>query len=272
MVFIWRFISSVQVRPLNFHSINFEIFNSVTSLGWSHLSRNLSVPMSASAAHRVIEILSQKCEYCLGRGMGWQIICVPVKLRSVHRAEQGWYQLKQKPDQSTPGTGDLPGLSADVSDNNVSLSHYYIKIPLAPGHFPWRCGRFLSPCYDTPRLLLISRSPRSPETALSITSAAPSSPECVRECQDSGECYTVLNNPGITQLVSGRIQWDAETCNMSRDPVMCHKCTECPVSPWVIPHHKPNSVIWTGLHSSRCQCLMSRSAQISAHCSSPSCL
>ena len=137
--------SYLQVRPLNFYSINFEIFNSVTSLGWSHLSRNLSVPVTASAAHRVIEILSQKCEYCLGRGMGWQIICVPVKFRSVHRAEQGWYQLKQKPDQSHTGPGDLPGLSADVSDNNVSLSHYYIKIPLAPGHFPWRCGRFLSP-------------------------------------------------------------------------------------------------------------------------------
>ena len=32
---------------------------------------------------------------------------------------------------------------------------------------------------------------------------------------------------------------------MSRDPVMCHKCRghggtlrQCPVSPWVIPHHK----------------------------------
>ena len=115
-------------------------------LNW-RVSRNLSGPMTASAAHQVTEILSQKCEYCFGRGevWGWQIICVPVKFRSVHRAEQSWYQLKQKPDQSHTGPGDLPGLSADVSDNNVSLSHYYIKIPLAPGHFPWRCGRFLSP-------------------------------------------------------------------------------------------------------------------------------
>ena len=46
---------------------------------------------------------------------------------------------------------------------------------------------------------------------------------------------------------------------------MCHKCTECPVSPWVIPHHKPEQVS----RGSRCQSLMSRSAQISAHCSSP---
>ena len=69
MVFIRRFLSSIQVRALNFYSINFEIFNSVTSLE-GRVSRNLSVPKTASAAHRVIEILSQKCEYCFGRGMG----------------------------------------------------------------------------------------------------------------------------------------------------------------------------------------------------------
>ena len=146
MVFIRRFLSSIQVRALNFYSINFQIFNSVTSLG-GRASRNLSVPRTASAAHRVIEILSQKCEYCFGRGMGWQIICVPVKFRSVHTEQSSRTGISSNKSQIrvTPGTGDLPGLSADVSDNNVSLSHYYIKIPLAPGHFPWRCGRFLSP-------------------------------------------------------------------------------------------------------------------------------
>ena len=155
MVFIRRFLSSIQVRALNFYSINFEIFNSVTSLR-GRVSRNLSVPRrTASAAHRVIEILSQKCEYCFGRGMGWQIICVPVKFRSVHTEQSSRAGISSNKSQIrvTPGTGDLQGLSADVSDNNVSLSHYYIKIPTAPGHFPWRCGRFLSPpCYDTPRL------------------------------------------------------------------------------------------------------------------------
>ena len=84
---------------------------------------------------------------------GDTLFVAPWSLGVSTEQSRGWYQLKQKPDRSHTGTGDLPGLSADVSDNNVSLSHYYIKIPLAPGHFPRRCGRFLwPPCYDTPKL------------------------------------------------------------------------------------------------------------------------
>ena len=39
-------------------------------LNW-RVSRNLSGPMTASAAHQVTEILSQKCEYCFGRSEVW---------------------------------------------------------------------------------------------------------------------------------------------------------------------------------------------------------
>ena len=113
MVFSQRSLSSI--RTLNFLSINFEIFYSVTSSNHNSkgtLSRNLSE--HGLHLHQTIETVSQKFEFCSGRGKGLTNYSCPREVSEWPRSRvQQWLVSAQ---------------TKPLSDTQLmSLSHYYRK-------------------------------------------------------------------------------------------------------------------------------------------------